>query len=143
MQLTKGYIYIRTHSTYDIYNVCRLGTTSNIFEQNKQSTKDEIEKGGYFNVVFEVPIENMVSIECSLKKMLTELNVLDFNRSTSDFYKKTSIQRIEPYLNALGIQYKKLNEQEIKTLLKMNIHQKQNNFKNIKIKKRRTFFQIV
>lgn len=30
MEQTKGYIYIRKHPAYDIYNACKLGKASNI-----------------------------------------------------------------------------------------------------------------
>ena len=48
-----GYIYIRCHNNYDIYNACKLGETLNIVDRDSQYITGEIERG-YFELVVEI-----------------------------------------------------------------------------------------
>jgi hypothetical protein len=57
-----GYIYIRNHPSYDIENCCKMGKTNNIPERDTQYATGEI-KRGYFETVYEVPIEKTGFIE--------------------------------------------------------------------------------
>ena len=62
-----GYIYIRTHPSYDIENACKVGKTKNIPERENTYATGEIRKGK-FSTVFEVPFENMDEIERSIQE---------------------------------------------------------------------------
>ena len=73
---------------------------------------------GYFEMVFEVPIEKMGIIERLLQYEFRELNV-KYDAGT-EFYNKKIITLIEPYLITLGIKYKKLTKQEISDLVRCN-----------------------
>jgi len=73
---------------------------------------------GYFEMVFEVPIEKMGIIERLLQYEFRELNV-KYDAGT-EFYNKKIITLIEPYLFKLGIKYKKLSKQEISDLVRCN-----------------------
>jgi len=53
---TIGHIYIRNHPSYD--DACKMGKASNIPERDSIYATGEI-KRGYFEAVFEVPIEKM------------------------------------------------------------------------------------
>lgn len=129
MNFNKGYIYVRNHTSYDVDDVCKMGKTNNIPERDKQYATGEI-KRGYFEAVFEVPIEKMGIIERLLQYEFRKLNV-KYDAGT-EFYNKKIITLIEPYLIALGIKYNKLTKQEIndlvrynrvkKTMEKINIH---------------------
>lgn len=50
---SKGYIYVRFHESYDLYNACKLGKTNNIPERDNQYSTGEI-KRGMFKFVYEV-----------------------------------------------------------------------------------------
>lgn len=144
MASTNGYIYIRSHPSYDAYDACKMGKTANIPERDVNYVTGEI-KRGYFQTVFEVPIQKMGIIERLLQIEFRELNIA-YDAGT-EFYNKKIITLIEPYLIALGIKYKKLSEQQIrdlirpnrvrKTLKKINIQSLIHALKSSKINKQR------
>jgi hypothetical protein len=117
MKSTNGYIYIRNHPSYDLDDACKMGKANNIPERDTQYATGEI-KRGYFEAVFEVPIENMGIIERLLQNEFRELNV-KYDAGT-EFYNKKIITLIEPYLITLGIKYRKLSKQEISDLVRCN-----------------------
>lgn len=115
MNQTNGYIYVRNHSSYDVYDACKMGKANNIPERDTQYATGEI-KRGYFEAVFEVPIEKMGIVERLLQNEFRELNV-KYDAGT-EFYNKKIITLIEPYLITLGIRYRKLTKQEISDLVR-------------------------
>jgi len=117
MNQTNGYIYVRNHPSYDVDDACKMGKANNIPERDTQYATGEI-KRGYFEAVFEVPIEKMGNVECLLQNEFRELNV-KYDAGT-EFYNKKIITLIEPYLITLGIKYKRLSKQEISDLLRCN-----------------------
>jgi superfamily II DNA or RNA helicase len=117
MNQTNGYIYVRNHPSYDVDDACKMGKAINIPERDTQYATGEI-KRGYFEVVFEVPIEKMGIVERLLQNEFRELNV-KYDAGT-EFYKKKIITLIEPYLITLGIKYRKISKQEISDLVTCN-----------------------
>jgi len=117
MNLIIGYIYIRNHTSYDVYDVCKMGKANNIPERDTQYATGEVQRG-YFEAVFEVPIEKLGIIERLLQYQFNELNI-KYDAGT-EFYNKKIINLIEPYLITLGIKYKTLSTQEISSLLRCN-----------------------
>jgi len=117
MNSIKGYIYVRNHPSYDVDDACKMGKANNIPERDTQYATGEI-KRGYFEEVFEVPIEKMGIVERLLQNEFCELNV-KYDAGT-EFYNKKIITLIEPYLITLGIKYKKLSKQEISDLVRCN-----------------------
>jgi hypothetical protein len=113
MDIQKGYIYVRNHSSYDEYNACKVGKTNNIPDRDSQYATGEIKRGN-FDVVFEVLLEQMSFIEDSLQYEFCELNIR-YDGGT-EFYNKNIINLIEPYLINHGIKYKKLTKEEIDNL---------------------------
>lgn len=118
MKQTKGYIYIRKHPAYDIYNACKLGKASNIPEKDTQYATGEI-KRGYFKVIFEVSFEKMTIIERLLQYEFQEFNI-NYDAGT-EFYCQKIICMIEPYLSKMNIQYRKLSKEDIDNILISNI----------------------
>ena len=117
MNSTNGYIYVRNHPSYDVDDACKMGKANNIPERDTQYATGEI-KRGYFEAVFEVPIEKMGIVERLLQNEFCELNV-KYDAGT-EFYNKKIITLIEPYLIILGIKYRKLSKQEISDLVRCN-----------------------
>ena len=117
MNSTNGYIYVRYHPSYHVDDACKMGKANNIPERDTQYATGEI-KRGYFEVVFEVPIEKMGFIELLLQNEFRELNV-KYDAGT-EFYNKKIITLIEPYLITIGVKYKKLSKQEISDLVRCN-----------------------
>lgn len=110
-----GYIYIRNHSSYNIYDACKMGKTINIIERDGQYATGEI-KRGYFEVIFEVSSEKMDIIEKLLQNEFNKYNIR-YDGGT-EFYNKKIITLIEPYLIKLGIEYKRLGIEEINNLVR-------------------------
>jgi hypothetical protein len=94
-----------------------MGKAISIPERDTQYATGEI-KRGYFEAVFEVPIEKMALVERLLQSEFRELNI-KYDAGT-EFYNKKIISLIEPYLITLGIKYKKLSKQEISDLVRCN-----------------------
>ena len=145
MNQTNGYIYVRNHPSYDVDDACKMGKAINIPERDTQYATGEI-KRGYFEAVFEVPIEKMGIIERLLQNEFCELNV-KYDAGT-EFYNKKIITLIEPYLITLGIKYRKLSKEEISDLVRCNRVRKTFNKINIQslihmLKSNRTNKQIV
>ena len=117
MNQNHGYIYVRCHPSYDVDNACKLGKSDNIPQRDAQYATGEI-KRGYFEAVFEVPIEKTVIIERLLQNEFCKLNVR-YDAGT-EFYDKTIVALIEPYLITLGIRYRKLSKQDICDFVRHN-----------------------
>ena len=115
MTQQRGYIYIRTHPSYDIENACKVGKTKNIPERENTYATGEIRRGK-FSSVFEVPFENMDEIERSIQEKFRELNI--YYDAGTEFYNKSIITLIQPYLIHLGIEYRELSEKEISDLVR-------------------------
>lgn len=79
----KGYIYIRNHQSYGVYNACKIGKTSNLLERDKQYATGEIRRG-YFEAVFEVFNEEIGTVEHLLKHKFREYNVKE--NAGTEFY---------------------------------------------------------
>ena len=75
MNSINGYIYIRNHPSYDVDDACKMGKANNIPERDTQYATGEI-KRGYFETVFEVPIEKLGIIERLLQNEFRELNIM-------------------------------------------------------------------
>lgn len=110
-----GYIYIRSHTSYDAEGVCKMGKASNIPERDTQYATGEVRRG-CFEHVFEVSIEKTGIIERLLQKEFLEYNVrYDAGR---EFYNKKIISLIEPYIVSLQVEYKKLDKESISKFLR-------------------------
>jgi len=111
----RGYIYVRLHSAYDIYNACKLGKTKNIPDRDTQYTTGEI-KRGKFVLVFEVNLEEMDSIERLLQEEFCEWNIRE--DGGTEFYDIKIMTLIESCLRTHRKHYKKLSEEEINALVR-------------------------
>jgi len=126
-----SYIYIRIHESYNNYNLCKLGSTGNIPERNDVYKTSEIKKGKFISV-YEIfkPIK-IIIIENLLKTKL-ELYNLKINAG-NEFFDKIIIDKIEEIFINHNIQYKKLTEDEINSLIRK--HRIKKLFNNIDKKK--------
>lgn len=110
-----GYIYLRNHLSYHYYNAYKLGKTYNIPSRDIQYATNEIDRG-YFKSVYELPINKMDLIERLLQYHFQHLNIK--HNGGIEFYHKSIIEMIEPYLVTLKINYKKLSKDDISNLLR-------------------------
>jgi superfamily II DNA or RNA helicase len=117
MSLTTGHIYLRSHPSYVIYDAYKLGKALNIPERDVTYATGEIIRG-VFELVIEIPLGQMAIVERLLQNEFFELNI-KFDAGT-EFYNKKIINLIEPYLNSMGITYRKLTKEEINNLVRSN-----------------------
>ena len=117
MNNSNGYIYIRTHTSYNGNNVYNLGKTINISDCDMQySTCECIQRK--FKEVFEIINYNIDILEKLLLNYFSELNIkYDIGL---EFYDKSIISLIEPYFINNNIEYKKLSNEEINNLVRYN-----------------------
>jgi superfamily II DNA or RNA helicase len=110
-----GYIYVRLHESYDKYNICKLGKTTNIPSRGDVYATGEPVRG-VFELVFEVRHEEMSKIETLLQ---TEFELREFhfkNTGGKEFYDRKIMNLIEPYLIANGFNFTKLTKRQIDIL---------------------------
>jgi predicted helicase len=107
------YIYIRTHESYNKYDACKLGITSNIPDRDLQYATGEITRGKFI-LVIEIFNCNVNIIEKMLHNYFSNFHVL--LDGGIEFYKKNIIDLIVPYLNKLKINFKVLSESDINKL---------------------------
>ena len=114
-----GYIYARSHESYDKYDAYKIGITGNIPERDSTYLTSEIIRGKFiFAIVVEVPRQKLRDIEALIQFKFRKLYI--YEGGGIEFYKKQIIEHIEPYLCTLNIKYKNLNQQEIDELVKIN-----------------------
>jgi hypothetical protein len=110
-----GYIYIREHTSYDNYNLCKLGKTMNIPERDSQYATSEI-KRGKFSYVYEVNDKQLSIIERLLQYELKEYNIR-YDGGT-EFYDKIITEQIKDIFKKYRIEYRQLNDEDISNLMR-------------------------
>jgi superfamily II DNA or RNA helicase len=110
-----GYIYIREHTSYDNYNLCKLGKTMNIPERDSQYATSEI-KRGKFSYVYEVNDKQLSIIERLLQYELKEYNIR-YDGGT-EFYDKIITKQIINIFEKYRIEYRQLNDIDISNLMR-------------------------
>jgi len=109
----KGYIYVRSHEAYDVYDACKLGKTDNIINRESSYVTGEI-KRGKFSHVYEVHLEKLSYAEVVLAHEFKSYNVY-FDGGT-EFYKKTIMALILIVLTKYNIEARQLTSEEIERL---------------------------
>jgi len=123
MNMNKGYIYIRIHTSYDIYNVCKLGKTINLIERNSTYKTGEVESG-YFEYAIELDIKKLDIIEKLLQNHFKLLGYHYYLDGGIEFFTKDIIPLIIPYLKTLNLQFTILSKEQIKLIIRKNIIKK-------------------
>ena len=128
-----GFIYIRTDSSNHIDNVCKLGQTNNIIDREATYVTGEYIKGKYL-LVIEI-LDEIYDHKCVERLLQIEFTEYHMKQDGGDeFYKKDIVTIIEPFLCKENIVHKKLSNEDIENLER--IEQK----KNIKIVESRENF---
>ena len=119
MNMNKGYIYIRIHTSYDKYNVCKLGKTNNLIERNSTYKTGEVESG-YFEFAIELDIKKLDIIEKLLQNHFKLLGYHYYLDGGIEFFTKDIIPLIIPYLKTLNLQFTVLSKEQIKLIIRKN-----------------------
>ena len=111
-----GYIYVRIHEAYDLYDVCKLGKTQNITNRETTYITSEFVKGD-FSYVFEVMLAKMSYAE---KKLGEDFKRLGFHVRRGfggkEFYNKAIIPLIVETLKKHDIEARQLTCDEVKSI---------------------------
>jgi superfamily II DNA or RNA helicase len=113
-----GYIYIRAHESYDKYNAYKLGKTQNCIERESTYISCEIKRGEYI-LVLQVFRDELTEIEIKLQKYFTRNGLHIFQDSGTEFFHKSIINLIVPYLEQKGFKFKILDQSELSRLNKL------------------------
>lgn len=113
-----GYIYIRTNNSHETNNIVKLGITESIIDRNSSYITNEYIPGRYVQL-YRVPINELKNIDKILK-----YNFISYNKyykgGGTEFYEKSICDLIEPFLIFKGINYKRLNDNEINNINRKN-----------------------
>jgi predicted helicase len=121
--MNNGYIYVRIHTSYDKYNVCKLGKTINLIERNSTYKTGEVESG-YFEFAIELEIKKLDIIEKLLQNHFKLLGYHYYLDGGIEFFTKDIIPLIIPYLKTLNLQFTVLSKEQIKLIIRKNIIKK-------------------
>ena len=107
-----GYIYIRQHPGYDIYNACKLGKTTRIPERDSQYATGEIIRGEFILVIL-IDYNNITLIEKMLQNYFKCLGHHVSYDGGTEFFNIAIVDMIIPYLCLTTINFRVLSYQEI------------------------------
>jgi superfamily II DNA or RNA helicase len=109
----KGYIYIRSNESWDMYNAYKLGKTQNIPDREQQYRTSEISRGKYKLIV---EVDNLDFIEKQLQKHFISLHI--YKNAGVEFYNKQILDLIIDYFRDNHIKHRILSTEEIGLLLR-------------------------
>ena len=115
-QIRPQYIYIRTQTSYDPYDACKLGHCDNIPNRESVYVTGEIIKGMFVLVVQILSGSTCQKIEKLMKNYFASLNLHVYEGAGTEFFRKEICELIIGYLDQLNITYKILTPQEITQL---------------------------
>jgi len=125
----KGNVYLRDNAWYRTENVIKMGIASFAKDRSNTYITGEVERGEYICVI-EIPLDKMKTIDKLLKTYFGSHNI--YKGGGTEFYDRSIIYLIEPYLKNLNIEYKVLTKEEI---ILMNRCERIRNLRNaIKVK---------
>ena len=99
----RGTIYLRDNAWYKMENVIKMGIASFAKDRSNTYITGEVERGEYVCVI-EIPLDKMRVIDKCLKNYFKEYNI--YKGGGTEFYSRTIIELLEPYLKSLNIDYK-------------------------------------
>lgn len=121
-----GHIYIRTHEAYDEHDAYKLGKSQNCISRESTYISGEIKRGKYI-LVLQVLYDELAVIEKKLQKYFTKKDLHVYLGGGTEFFKKSIINLIIPYLESKDFKFKILDSSELERLYK----QEQNKFNQI------------
>lgn len=114
----EGYIYIRTHSSYDIFNAYKLGKTENLKERDSTYITGEIERGKFIKVL-KFENKNIIDkVEKLLISYFKSQNLYIYVNGGVEFFNKKINDIIEPFLIDNNYTFHILSQEEINNICK-------------------------
>jgi hypothetical protein len=113
--MSKGFIYVRKHFSYDQHNVCKLGRTVNIPSRDSQYSTGEY-KRGYFSLVVEIEGDKLSLVEKLLQNYFKSQGYHRKSTGGSEFFSCDITNLIIPFLASTCLNYRIISDDEIKDL---------------------------
>jgi superfamily II DNA or RNA helicase len=115
-----SYIYIRDNEWYSKLDIYKVGITTSIKDRNSSYITTEFIKGSFIKIIELININNikLKIIDKYLKNHFKYLHKY-FNGGT-EFYDRTIINKIEHVLNSININYRIINDNELKYINRHN-----------------------
>lgn len=108
-----GTIYLRDNEWFQSRNVIKMGVSSSIKDRDNTYITGEPVAGTYVYVI-EVELEQMGFLDNILKDYFQKYNI--YENGGTEFYDRTIIDLIIPFLDTLNIQYRILSKDEIELI---------------------------
>lgn len=108
-----GTIYLRDNEWFQSRNVIKMGVSSSIKDRDNTYITGEPLAGTYVYVI-EVELEQMGFLDNILKDYFQKYNI--YENGGTEFYDRTIIDLIIPFLDTLNIQYRILSKDEIELI---------------------------
>ncbi len=108
-----GAIYLRDNEWFQSRNVIKMGVSSSIKDRDNTYITGEPVAGTYVYVI-EVELEQMGFLDNILKDYFQKYNI--YENGGTEFYDRTIIDLIIPFLDTLNIQYRILSKDEIELI---------------------------
>ena len=123
--MTKYYLYIRHHESYESYNAVKLGITTCIGSRDSSYATGEIKRGKFINVYELINLSNKYPLSAKplehLEKLLhiylKNLKKHIYIDGGTEFFSDDIIHLIPTYLETQGIEYSELTNEEIARMI--------------------------
>jgi superfamily II DNA or RNA helicase len=113
MNLSKGFIYLRDNIWWRNEKVIKMGITTFAKDRDNTYITSEIERGQYIRLI-EIPLDKMKILDKCLKLFFKPYNI--YKGGGTEFYDRTIIELIVPYLNDSNIDFTVLTDDEINSI---------------------------
>ena len=109
-----SYIYIRDNEWYSQLDIYKVGITSSIKDRNSSYITGEFIKGTFIKIIELFNINNikLKIIDKHLKNHFIYLH--KYLNGGTEFYDRTIFNEIEPFLSSININYRIINDNELK-----------------------------
>jgi superfamily II DNA or RNA helicase len=123
--MTKYYLYIRHHESYQSYNAVKLGITTCIGSRDSSYATGEIKRGKFINVYELINLSNKYPLSAKplehLEKLLhiylKNLKKYIYIDGGTEFFSDDIIHLIPTYLESQGTEYSELTNEEIARMI--------------------------
>ena len=140
MDKITGYMYIRSHPSWDKFDCYKIGITENIINRETTYITGEIERGNLIKIFKFMDISNdyLNLIDNTIKYELKDYNF--YKNAGTEFYKNDCISKLINIFKDYNIEFFELTESDINELTRKAYESvKLNKSKNIKLIKNNAY----
>ena len=118
-----GFIYVRSNKWWDTHNTIKLGITTNLYNREATYITTEIMYGKY-DLIIKIQYDKLRLIEKMMHAYFENKHIY-YSGSGTEFYHKSIIPSIIPFIEDMGLQYEIITTYKynyIRILKKINKH---------------------